>query len=87
MEPDVTAGGGDPARIAIQPAQAHGQRQLGECEMHVEALAWSGMSLSAYAAALRLSAKSLRTWRDRIEAEEGAGHWRTVGLDLDARRG
>ena len=44
--------------------------------MHVEALEWSGMTLSGYAQALRLSAKSLRTWRDRIEAEEVSGDWR-----------
>jgi len=46
--------------------------------MHVEALAWSGLTLSGYAEALRLSAKSLRTWRDRIESEEVTADWRAV---------
>jgi transposase-like protein len=46
--------------------------------MHVEALAWSGLPLTRYAAALRLSAKSLRKWRDRVQAEEVSGDWRGV---------
>lgn len=46
--------------------------------MHVEALAWSGLTLSGYAAALRLSAKSLRTWRDRIDAGEASSDWRSA---------
>lgn len=46
--------------------------------MHVEALAWSGLTLSGYAQALRLPVKSLRTWRDRIESEEVTADWRAA---------
>jgi transposase-like protein len=44
--------------------------------MHVEALVWSGMSVRHYAQALRISAQTLRRWRDLIEAEEIAADWR-----------
>ena len=44
--------------------------------MHVETLNWSGMSVSQYAAALRLSAHSLRRWRDLLDTEEVQVDWR-----------
>ena len=44
--------------------------------MHVETLNWSGMSVSHYAAALRISANSLRRWRDLLDAEEVQVDWR-----------
>ena len=47
--------------------------------MHVEVLRWSGMSVSRYAAALRLSDGALKKWRNRIEAEEEvSGDWRAL---------
>lgn len=46
--------------------------------MHVEAMNWSGMGLSAYAAALRLSPSSLRKWRDRLEDGEVIADWRAL---------
>lgn len=44
--------------------------------MHVEALTWSGMSASQYAAALRISPHSLRRWRDLLDAGEMQIDWR-----------
>jgi transposase-like protein len=44
--------------------------------MHVEALTWSGMSASHYAAALRISPHSLRRWRDLLDAGEMQIDWR-----------
>ena len=44
--------------------------------MHVEALNWSGMNASQYAAALRISADSLRRWRDLLGAGEVEIDWR-----------
>jgi hypothetical protein len=44
--------------------------------MHVEALNWSGMSATHYAAALDVSAHSLRRWRDLLDAEDVSIDWR-----------
>jgi hypothetical protein len=44
--------------------------------MHVEALNWSGMTLSHYAAAAKLSKHSLRRWRDLTDSGEVAMDWR-----------
>jgi transposase-like protein len=44
--------------------------------MHVEALNWSGMSVTHYAMALDISAHSLRHWRDLFAAEEISIDWR-----------
>ena len=44
--------------------------------MHVEALNWSGLTVTHYAAALRISAHSLRRWRELLEAEEISIDWR-----------
>jgi hypothetical protein len=44
--------------------------------MHVETLNWSGMTLSQYAAAAKISKHSLRRWRDLIEGGEVAIDWR-----------
>jgi hypothetical protein len=44
--------------------------------MHVEALSWSGLSASHYAAALRISLPSLRRWRDLLAAGELEIDWR-----------
>jgi hypothetical protein len=44
--------------------------------MHVEALNWSGLSASHYAAALRISLPSLRRWRDLLAADEVEIDWR-----------
>jgi transposase-like protein len=44
--------------------------------MHVEALIWSGMSVSHYAATLHLSPHSLRRWRDLLDADEVQVDWR-----------
>ena len=44
--------------------------------MHVEAMNWSGMGISEYASALRLSSTSLRKWRDRLEDGEVIVDWR-----------
>lgn len=44
--------------------------------MHVEALNWSGLTVTHYAAALKISAYSLRRWRDVFEAEEMSVDWR-----------
>jgi hypothetical protein len=44
--------------------------------MHVEALNWSGLTVTHYAAALKMSAHSLRRWRDLFEAEEVSIDWR-----------
>ena len=46
--------------------------------MHVEALNWSGMSVSHYARALSISAGRLRRWRDLIDAEAVAIDWRAL---------
>jgi transposase-like protein len=43
--------------------------------MHVEALNWSGMSAANYAVALRISADSLRRWRDLLDAGEVEVDW------------
>lgn len=45
--------------------------------MHVEALNWSGMSVTHYATALDISAHSLRLWRDLFDAEAVSIDWRT----------
>jgi len=44
--------------------------------MHVEAQTWSGLSFANYAKALRLSEKSLKRWRARLEAGELEIDWR-----------
>ncbi|WP_246680614.1 transposase [Mesorhizobium sp. B2-4-13] len=44
--------------------------------MHVEAMNWSGMGVREYAAALHLSATSLRIWRDRLDEGEVEIDWR-----------
>jgi hypothetical protein len=46
--------------------------------MHVEAMNWSGMGLSEYAAALGLSLHALRIWRDRLEESGGEMDWRSL---------
>jgi transposase-like protein len=46
--------------------------------MHVETLQWSGLSMRDYCAALRLSAHSLKRWRNMIEAEEVVSDWRAL---------
>jgi len=45
--------------------------------MHVEALNWSGLATKHYADALRISAISLRRWRDLFDAEEVTIDWRS----------
>jgi transposase-like protein len=44
--------------------------------MHVETLNWSGMTLTHYAAATKLSRSSLRRWRDLIDGGEVEIDWR-----------
>jgi transposase-like protein len=44
--------------------------------MHVETLNWSGMTLTHYAAATKLSRSSLRRWRDLIDSGEVEIDWR-----------
>ena len=44
--------------------------------MHVETLNWSGMTLTHYAAAARISRFSLRRWRDLIDGGEVEIDWR-----------
>jgi hypothetical protein len=44
--------------------------------MHVETLNWSGMTLTHYAAATKLSRSSLHRWRDLIDSGEVAIDWR-----------
>ena len=44
--------------------------------MHVETLNWSGMTLTHYAAAAKLSKFSLRRWRDLIDSGEVEIDWR-----------
>ena len=44
--------------------------------MHVEAMNWSGMGVREYAAAMYLSATSLRIWRDRFADGEVEIDWR-----------
>jgi len=44
--------------------------------MHVETLNWSGMTLTHYAAAAKLSRSSLRRWRDLIDGGEVEIDWR-----------
>jgi transposase-like protein len=46
--------------------------------MHIEALAWSGMTARAYAKALGLSLYSLRRWQGLIDAGEAAEDWRAL---------
>jgi hypothetical protein len=41
--------------------------------MHVEALSWSGLIASDYAAAHHIAVYSLRTWRARLDADPAAG--------------
>jgi transposase-like protein len=45
--------------------------------MHVEALNWSGMSVTHYALALDISAHSLRRWCDPFDAEAVSVDWRS----------
>ena len=45
--------------------------------MHVEAQTWSGLSFANYAKALRVSEKSMKRWRARLEAGEIEIDWRT----------
>jgi transposase-like protein len=52
--------------------------------MHVEALNWSGMSVTHYAMAVDISAHSLRRWRDLFDAEAVSIDWR-VRLHPSAR--
>lgn len=44
--------------------------------MHVETLNWSGMTLTHYAAAAKISKSSLRRWRDLIDSGEVEIDWR-----------
>jgi transposase-like protein len=44
--------------------------------MHVEAMTWCGLSVGDYATAHRLSANSLRRWRDLLDAGEVEIDWR-----------
>jgi transposase-like protein len=44
--------------------------------MHVEALNWSGLTASEYAAAHHISVYSLRTWRARLDADPLQVDWR-----------
>jgi hypothetical protein len=44
--------------------------------MHVETLNWSGLTLTHYAAAAKISKHSLRRWRDLIDSGEVAMDWR-----------
>lgn len=46
--------------------------------MHVEAWQWSGLPLRDYAATLRLSAYSLKRWRNLIDAQEVVIDWRAM---------
>jgi transposase-like protein len=46
--------------------------------MHVEAMNWSGMGLSEYAAALGLSPHALRIWRNRLEESNDQMDWRSL---------
>ena len=46
--------------------------------MHIEALAWSGMTARAYAKALGLSPYSVRRWQGLIDAGEAAEDWRAM---------
>lgn len=54
--------------------------------MHVEALNWSGMSISEYAVALNLSPYALRRWRNRLDDGEVEIDWR-AHLHPSARPG
>ena len=45
--------------------------------MHVEALNWSGMSVTHYALALDISAHSLRRWCDLFDAQAVSVDWRS----------
>jgi hypothetical protein len=53
--------------------------------MHVETLNWSGMTLTHYAAATKLSRSSLRRWRDLIDGGEIEIDWRARRLHPSAR--
>ena len=44
--------------------------------MHVEAMTWSGLTATHYAAAHRISAISLQRWRDLLESGEVEVDWR-----------
>jgi hypothetical protein len=44
--------------------------------IHVEALNWSGMSVTHYVQALDIPAYSLRCWRDLLDAEAVSIDWR-----------
>jgi hypothetical protein len=46
--------------------------------MHVEAWQWCGLALREYAATHRLSAHSLKRWRNMIESDELVIDWRTM---------
>lgn len=46
--------------------------------MHVEALNWSGMTITHYALALGISAYSLRRWCELFETEEVSIDWRSL---------
>lgn len=46
--------------------------------MHVEAWVWSGLTVREYAGTHRLSAHSLRRWRNMIENHEFEIDWRTM---------
>jgi transposase-like protein len=75
-----------PAEYKVQRAHRRGPSRLGRSKrstaiqafwaMHVEALNWSGQTVTHYAAALNISAHSLRRWRDLFEAEELSIDWR-----------
>jgi hypothetical protein len=54
--------------------------------MHVEAMNFSGMGHSEYAAAFGLSPHSLRIWRDRLEQSGNEMDWRSL-LHPSARDG
>ena len=46
--------------------------------MHVEAPNWSSIGLAEYAAALGLSPRALRIWRDRLEDSGDEMDWRLL---------
>ncbi len=64
-------------RIPVTP-QVRSRASRAFWAMHVEALRWSGMHLTVYAKALRISPYCLRKWRDLLESGEEVVDWRAV---------